>query len=126
MRLECFVILTCTYSKPSSELVGKRVVMFSYGSGYASAMYSLRISNDASPGSSLSQLLGNLSYISKRLAERKTVSPAEFERIMKLRENVHNQASYTPVSSIDDFWPGVFYLTSVDEKYRRSYSRVPR
>jgi hydroxymethylglutaryl-CoA synthase len=45
--------------------------------------------------------------------------------LSKLREKTHNAASYTPVGSIDDIWPGAYYLESVDAKYRRKYARAP-
>ena len=111
-------------SKQPSEVAGKRVVMFSYGSGLASAMYCLRISKDAAPSSPLSSLMANLSDIPKRLKSRKVVSPTDFEAIMELRERNHHKAPYTPVSSTDDLFPGTYYLTMVDDKYRRTYSRV--
>jgi hydroxymethylglutaryl-CoA synthase len=41
---------------------------------------------------------------------------------MKLREETHNMRDYTPVGSIDRLAPGTFYLTSVDEKFRRHYA----
>ena len=98
--------------------------MFSYGSGLASAMYSLRVTTDSAPKSRLSVLAQSLSDIPARLKARKTVPPAEFERIMKLREETHHLAPYTPVGSTAELFPGTYYLKGVDEKYRRSYERV--
>ena len=43
---------------------------------------------------------------------------------MELRETNHHKAPYTPVSSTDDLFPGTYYLTMVDDKYRRTYGRV--
>lgn len=34
-------------------------------------------------------------------------------------------APYTPVGSVDQLFPGTWYLTAVDEMHRRSYKRLP-
>ena len=111
-------------SKKPTELAGKRVVLFSYGSGLASAMYSLRFSQDPTPKSSLSKVMATLADIPTRLQLRRTTPPAEFEEIMKLREDTHHKCPYTPVSDIKDLFPGTYYLAQVDDKYRRTYLRV--
>lgn len=98
--------------------------MFSYGSGLASAMYSLRLSNDSSPKSPLTSLAASCTDVLKRLRERTTVPPADFEKTMKLREETHHLAPYTPVGDVEKLWPGTYYLTIVDDKHRRTYARV--
>lgn len=114
-----------SYSKKPEEVAGKRVVLFSYGSGLASAMYSLRVSSDATPGSPLSSLMESLSSIPARLKARKTVSPPDFEQTMLLREKTHHSAPYIPVGDRKELFPGTYYLASVDEKHRRTYERLP-
>lgn len=114
------------HSKSATDLSGKRVVLFSYGSGLASAMYSMRVSTDCSPKSSLAALVSNVREIPSQLASRKVVTPAEFEEIMKLREKTHHMAPYIPQGNTADLFPATFYLTAVDEKHRRTYSQVPR
>lgn len=108
-----------------AEIAGKRVVLFSYGSGLASALYCLRVSPDASPKSKLAVLAETQSHIPLRVKSRRTVPPAEFEKTMKLREETHHSAPYRPVCSPDELFPGTYYLASVDEKHRRTYERVP-
>ena len=44
---------------------------------------------------------------------------------MNLREASHNAKPYKPESSPEHLFPGSFYLTEVDEKYRRQYARAP-
>jgi hydroxymethylglutaryl-CoA synthase len=117
-------LVSLIVNKELSELGGRRVVMFSYGSGLASALYSLRISSDISLGSALGRIWSVLRGVPDRLRDRKTVPPVEFERIMKLREGTHHKPSYTPTGDVDDLYPGTFYLTHVDEKFRRSYERT--
>ena len=95
--------------------------MFSYGSGLASCMYSLKVADSPQ----LSQLTQTLVNIPKTLAARKTIPPADFEATMKLCEETHHLAPYKPVGDPAQLFPGTYYLTGVDEKHRRSYVRVP-
>lgn len=122
--LYTFYEITLFYSKSPKELLGKRIVLFSYGSGLASCMYSIRVSTDSTCEPSLSSVVATINDIPDRLASRKFMPPGEFEQIMKLREETHHKAPYTPRGDIADLFPGTFYITSVDEKHRRSYSRV--
>ena len=73
-----------------STIAGKRVVLFSYGSGLASSMFSLRVSEDTAPGSDLDKLVSSLSDLKARLDSRKGVEPSAFEQMMKLREETHH------------------------------------
>jgi hydroxymethylglutaryl-CoA synthase len=73
------------------KLAGKRVGLFSYGSGLSSSMYSLRISSNASPGSSLNRLIENLSHIKPLLYQRQKVTPEEFTHTMEIREQNHHK-----------------------------------
>ena len=95
--------------------------MFSYGSGLASCMYSLRVMDSPL----LTKITQNLLNIPKTLAARTTVPPPDFESTMKLREETHHLAPYKPVGDLSALFPGTYYLTNVDEKHRRSYGRVP-
>ena len=96
-------------------------MLFSYGSGLASAMFSLKFDTDTSPSSSLTALIQSASGVCGRLDSRKCYSPAEFEATLKLREEAHMKAPYTPKSSNHNLFPGTFYLTKVDDAHRRSY-----
>ena len=111
------------FSESLDELAGKRVMLFSYGSGLASAMFSFRISDDFGPSSPLNTLVTSLKDIPARLASRKEVEPAEFLETLKIREHTHNNSSYTPIGSEEDLFPGTYYLTYVDDKFRRTYQR---
>ena len=112
-------------SKNLVELSGKRIVLFSYGSGLASSMFSLRVSSDATPNLSLDNMLSAVKDVPKRLESRQTVVPGEFESTMKLREETHHLAPYQPVGDTSKLFPGTYYLDKVDDMHRRSYSRVP-
>ncbi|PWA26343.1 hypothetical protein CCH79_00018161 [Gambusia affinis] len=107
----------------ASQLAGQRVGLFSYGSGFAATLYSLRVTQDHTPGSALDKLVSSLSDLRVRLDSRRKMSPAAFSEIMKLREETHHLASYIPRSSVEDLFPGTWYLTRVDDKHRREYAR---
>ena len=78
------------YSQSAQQLAGTRMVLFSYGSGLASSMFSLRASQDASPGSRLETLVSSVANVKERLDARFKTEPAKFEEIMKLREETHH------------------------------------
>ncbi|KAG7322257.1 hypothetical protein KOW79_013603 [Hemibagrus wyckioides] len=105
------------------QLAGQRIGLFSYGSGFAATLYSIRVTQDATPGSTLDKLVSSLSDLQARLDSRKKVPPAVFADNMKLREETHHLANYVPQGSVDELFPGTWYLTRVDEKYRRYYAR---
>ena len=78
------------HSQNAQQLAGQRMVLFSYGSGLASSMYSLRASQDASPGSRLETLVSSMAHLQQRLESRSKAEPKKFEEMMKLREETHH------------------------------------
>ncbi|NWU44926.1 HMCS2 protein, partial [Hylia prasina] len=107
------------------DLAGSRIGAFSYGSGLAASMFSFRVSQDAAPGSPLDKLVSSLADLPARLDARKRVAPKDFAEIMKQREETHHLADHAPHGSQADLFPGTWYLTRVDSKYRREYARKP-
>ncbi|KAF2747394.1 hydroxymethylglutaryl-CoA synthase [Sporormia fimetaria CBS 119925] len=99
----------------NAEAQGKRVGMFSYGSGLASSMFSFKIR-------------GNIEEMQKqldlhaRLDARRVVAPEVYDEMCNLREKAHLQKDYTPVGNPDTILPGVYYLTGIDSMFRRSYA----
>lgn len=101
-----------------AQLQGKRISMFAFGSGCASSFYTLRVKGDVTEIHEKMDLLN-------RLKSMKVVPVQEYVDAMKLREDNHNAGSYSPSGSLDNIWPGAFYLEHIDEKYRRQYLRKP-
>jgi hydroxymethylglutaryl-CoA synthase len=60
-----------------------------------------------------------------RLKSMKVVHPQEFVDALSLREKNHNASDYTPEGSVENIWPGAYYLDHIDSKYRRKYLRAP-
>lgn len=83
--MECFFL-----SHSAADVAGKQLVLFSYGSGLAASMYMLRVASDHTAGSVLDRLMSTVADVHQRLDSRMKVEPAEFARIMKLREDVHH------------------------------------
>ncbi|XP_058836872.1 uncharacterized protein LOC131693232 [Topomyia yanbarensis] len=105
-----------------SELKGKKVGVFSYGSGLASTMYSISITSDVQ---ALTSLKSYLNYVQPLLDSRNKVTPEDFTKMMEIREANNHAAPYEPSGSVETLFPGTYYLASVDKMHRRSYERVP-
>lgn len=106
---------------PYDALIGQRVGLFSYGSGLASSMFSLKIKDNG-----LSKLVDNLKDVKTILNKRIKVSPEEFCKIMKIREDNHHKAPYKPQSCIKGLCNDTvtWYLHEIDEQHRRFYKKV--
>lgn len=100
------------------DLRGKRISMFAYGSGCASSFYVISVKGDTTEIREKMNLLA-------RLNSTKIVPCEEYVAALKLREKNHNAANFTPEGSIENLWPGSYYLESVDARYRRKYAVVP-
>ncbi|KAJ3201020.1 hypothetical protein HK099_002403, partial [Clydaea vesicula] len=101
----------------SEDLQNKRIALFSYGSGMASSMFSMKVV------SSTEKMKEKLD-LEHKLKNRTKITPQEFNSIMELREKCHNMKDYKPVGGIQenlDMWKDDYYLDFVDEKFRRNY-----
>lgn len=103
-----------------NKLLGKHVGVFSYGSGLASTMYSITLSNDCTK---LQPLLDKLSYVKPLLEQRTKISPQEFTELMEMRVHNSHRTSFEPSGNIDRLFPGTYYLKYVDEMHRRTYEK---
>ncbi|KAI5858569.1 putative hydroxymethylglutaryl-CoA synthase [Tricharina praecox] len=100
----------------SETLQGKRVGLFSYGSGLASSLFSMTVKG------STKDFQDKLN-LTERLAARNIVAPEVYDSMCELRHNAHGKKSYTPSGSVDTITKGTFYLVSIDDKFRREYVR---
>jgi hydroxymethylglutaryl-CoA synthase len=123
----CNLNLRFLSPEPLERLPGRRLGLFSYGSGFVSSFYSIVVSGDSSPDSPLASLKRSIADVPARMDARRKVDPADYDRVMKLRESVlHREPghTYTPVSSTDNLFPGTWYLADIDAKHRRSYEKA--
>jgi len=102
------------------ELLGQRVLLFSYGSGVASSMFVMHVKRPVDALARLLDLFG-------RLERRAKATPAEFSATLADRELSYGKVGVALRGSIADDWilPGTFYLESIDEVGRRAYARKP-
>lgn len=97
------------------NLLGKRIALFSFGSGLAASWFTLRVRGDT-------KKIRETVDLKKRLAEMEVRPCKEFIEALQLREEKHNIKNYTPSGSTDPLLPGTYYLTKVDEMNRRFYA----
>jgi hydroxymethylglutaryl-CoA synthase len=88
-------------------------------------MFSISISKNAAAGSPLDLLQKNVQSHMSLLSERLKITPEEFDRRMKEREEGYGQPGFVPKEDVSVLFPGTYYLTAVDDKFRRTYSRKP-
>ncbi|KAF2206003.1 hydroxymethylglutaryl-CoA synthase [Delitschia confertaspora ATCC 74209] len=98
----------------SESSLGKRVGMFSYGSGLASSMFSFKIQG------SIEDMQKKLD-LHTRLDSRRTVAPEAYDEMCNLREKAHLQKDYSPAGSTEHMFPGTYYLAGIDGMFRRTY-----
>jgi len=104
-----------------AALVGKRVMVFSYGSGSAASVYSL-VGRDTTSNSSFS--LGRIQEVVRvfdRLEARKQCTVEEFSAALELREGMYGKPSIKPLGSLDNIEIGTYYLDGINDKYHRKY-----
>lgn len=106
----------------NQTLLGRRIAFFSYGSGFASSLFTATVTRD---NEKLEKIIDNLKHLLPMLEQRHKVSPDEFTKILQIREDNHHKAPYEPSGSIEMLFPGTYYLKNIDDKHRRLYERVP-
>uniref|UniRef100_A0A5B6Z694 Hydroxymethylglutaryl-CoA synthase n=1 Tax=Davidia involucrata TaxID=16924 RepID=A0A5B6Z694_DAVIN len=102
-------------------LAGKRVVMFSYGSGLTATMFSFRL-RDSNHPFSLSNI-ATVMNVAGKLKSRHEFPPEKFIETMKLMEHRYGAKDFVTSKDSSLLSPGTYYLTEVDSKYRRFYAK---
>jgi len=110
-----YVNLVSLIENLSDDLIGKRLLLFSYGSGMAATMFSIIVKSSV-------EFIKQKQKVAKRLGQRQFIDPSEFTKVLAMREKHLLASSYVPEGSLNLF-PGTFYLEKVDDKYRRYYKR---
>lgn len=116
-----YTSLTSVLSTIGKDLEGKRLLMFSYGSGLVSSMFSFRVQEGVGQFT-LGSLLEAMD-VPSLLSARLKVTPEEFVSTMELMETRYGACDFIPKTPIDHLRPGTFFLTGVDSLYRRTYDR---
>ncbi|XP_061364195.1 hydroxymethylglutaryl-CoA synthase-like [Gastrolobium bilobum] len=104
-----------------STLAGKRVILFSYGSGLTATMFSLQLREGQHPFS-LSNIV-KVMDVDGKLKSRHEFPPEKFVETMKLMEHRYGAKEFVTSKDTSLLSPGTFYLTEVDSMYRRFYEK---
>lgn len=107
----------------SSELAGKRVVLFSYGSGLTATMFSLLLREGQDPFSLAN--IATVMNVGEKLKKRHEVVPEKFINTLKLMEHRYGAKDFVTSKDSSLLPPGTYYLTEVDSLYRRFYAKNP-
>ncbi|KAH3903661.1 hydroxymethylglutaryl-CoA synthase SCDLUD_001309 [Saccharomycodes ludwigii] len=99
----------------NDKLQNKRIGLFSYGSGLAASLYSCKVVGNI-------QKIIDVLDVDNKLKDRKVCSPEEYEAALSLREAAHLKKNFKPTGSIENIKQGVYYLTEIDDKFKRSYA----
>jgi len=97
------------------DLSGKKICMFSYGSGCAASMFILSVR----PGY---EKIRQLSCFKERLARRVKVSPEDYNGWMSLREQSFGKSNLIPTVSLSPLPPHLcLFAPGFDRKLRRRH-----
>jgi hydroxymethylglutaryl-CoA synthase len=99
----------------SSALQGKRIGLFSYGSGLAASFCSFRVVGDVSE-------IHKVLDLPNRLAARTAVPPETYDAMCELRHKAHLQKNFKPAGDVSTIAPGAYYLENVDDMFKRFYA----
>jgi hydroxymethylglutaryl-CoA synthase len=105
-----------------SNLEGKSIGAFSYGSGAIATMLAFSGRKTANKAFSLSAISKTLN-VSSRLKERIEASPEEFTNALLLREAFYGKSGASPVGSVDNVPSGAYFLKEVTKEGGRVYER---
>lgn len=99
----------------NDDLLNKRIGLFSYGSGLAASLFSIKIVGDIS-------LISNNLDIQNKLNNRIQRTPDEYNSALVLREAAHLKKDFIPSGEIDHLQNGTYYLVKIDDRFRREYN----
>ncbi|KAJ9151344.1 3-hydroxy-3-methylglutaryl coenzyme A synthase [Pleurostoma richardsiae] len=98
-----------------ATLQGKRIGLFSYGSGLAASFCSFRVVDST-------EKINKVLDIPARLAARRAVPPETYDAMCDLRHKAHLQKGYKPEGDVSTIAAGTYYLENIDDMFKRSYS----
>jgi len=99
------------------NLLNKRILAFSYGSGLCSSMFHLKIVDDQKRVCDF-QRKANYNH---RLQDRHEIAPDAFNQILADKESYNEREAMKPKHSTINLYPGTFYVVERTEKGVHSY-----
>eukprot|EP00475_Leptophrys_vorax_P039081 TRINITY_DN699_c0_g1_i1.p1 TRINITY_DN699_c0_g1~~TRINITY_DN699_c0_g1_i1.p1 ORF type:complete len:655 (-),score=171.66 TRINITY_DN699_c0_g1_i1:252-2216(-) len=114
-----YASLLSLISEEGGNLAGKRILMFSYGSGLASSMFAINVLPNAAE---YMQKMADRLNIRGRLNDRVKCTPEVFTEMMNFRHELHmNKTGFVPIGDVGSMFPGTYFLTEKNAKCQRSY-----
>lgn len=106
------------------DLTGKRMMMFSYGSGCAATMFTLKF-HGKNLGDYKEIRKTNFDVMDNLFQNRKKVSPLDYEIFQARKEKLYLSKDYSPENNacLEELYEGTYFLEHVDKMWRRSYSK---
>jgi hydroxymethylglutaryl-CoA synthase len=105
-----------------NDLPGKRMLMFSYGSGSIASLWSFKFRRAGAERFSLTSMQEKTSMRS-RLEARTRCSVEDFSKALDLRAAKYGQAPMSPDGGVEHISAGTYYLTDINDKHHRTYAR---
>jgi hypothetical protein len=115
-----YMNLVCLISQKGEDLVGKRVMVYSFGSGALATIFQITARRPTSARFTLQRMARTVNLM-ERLPERETVTPEELAEAIRIREKNVNRAGYIPQYSVSSLFPGTYYLEEVRSDFTREY-----
>ncbi|KAK8795664.1 hypothetical protein WA158_000321 [Blastocystis sp. Blastoise] len=110
-----YVNLLSLLSSEQSNLIGKKILMYSYGSGCSSTMYSIKVN-------SLPLFTNILSYLDTNHID---ITVPEFNTLCSLHEKQYGQFPFYPQFNGPKI-ANTFYLDHIDEEGKRYYEEYQK
>lgn len=111
--------LCALVAEEGDRIVGKRLLFFSFGSGCAASMFSMRVDK------SVERMKRGLK-LRERLCERIIVPAAVYDETLRKREQDYCRFGYVPSSDCSELFPGTYYLAAVGKNGERKYCRAQK
>lgn len=109
-----------------SNLIGKKITLFSYGSGAMASMFQIIPRNPTVESQFNLDNIQKVLNISERLSLRgESYTPAQFEEALASRERSHGVVPFTPTFPVQFVPKGTYYLKEINKDYERFYQRRP-
>lgn len=106
------------------QLYGRRILLFSYGSGLASTMYSMICRKVHDTRFTLGQIQKTIRQARDILDnQRVEITPDLMNQLLSEREHNDHRAPFIPTQPKDSLKSGDIYLKSVDKNHRRFYEK---
>ena len=109
-------LISTVLNNDGQSLKGKRVFMYSYGSGAAASVFGLKFNDNFTK-----EKLLDIDYLNHQMNHRTKIGINKFEALNKRRELLYNKKGFINELESDYLWDKSYYLQSVDDKGRRVY-----